>query len=75
MVTGELPFKGKTQEATFDLIKKGVYKAPQCSEEAKDLISNLLKLKSEERIGAYSIDDIKNHPFFESINFDDIFDK
>lgn len=39
MITGDLPFKGKTQEATFDLIKKGEYKQPECdSDDATDLI-------------------------------------
>lgn len=37
--------------------------------EAKDLIQNLLKTKPSERFGNQDIDDIKNHPWFKNIDF------
>lgn len=45
------------------------WKAGDISQEAKDLINELLRVKPEERIGAKSFDDIKNHPFFKGFNW------
>jgi len=39
---------------------------------AKDLIEKILIKRPEDRIGAQSIQDLMNHPFFEGINFDTI---
>jgi len=40
-----------------------------CSHEAKDLIKNLLKKDADKRLGSKNAEDIKNHPWFSSINF------
>ena len=42
------------------------------SEEAKDLITKLLDRNFKNRLGAYDVDDIKNHPFFEGIDWNNI---
>jgi serine/threonine protein kinase len=39
------------------------------SESAYDLIMKLLNKNFKERLGAINIEDIKNHPFFEGINW------
>lgn len=39
------------------------------SKEAKDLIQGLLQTKPSER---YTLEDIKNHPWFSSIDFDQL---
>ena len=46
------------------------------SESAKDLLKLLLKKNPEERLGVSNgFDEIRNHKFFEGINFDDIINK
>jgi serine/threonine-protein kinase HSL1, negative regulator of Swe1 kinase len=43
MLTASLPFKGRSQDHTFELIKKGEYELPQdLSPDARDLIHKLL---------------------------------
>ena len=45
ILSASLPFKGKTQEATFEKIKTGQYEMPlDIGEDAKDLISKLIVL-------------------------------
>ena len=52
-LTGQVPFKGKTQDDTFDQIKRGVFKMPEdMPEEAQDIIRKLLILNPEDRLGS-----------------------
>lgn len=39
------------------------------SEEAKDLITQLLQLNPRERLGSNDIQDLKNHPFFQGVDW------
>jgi len=39
------------------------------SDEVVSLMTGLLKRNPEERLGCHSIEEIKNHPFFKSINW------
>lgn len=60
-----MPFKGKTQEMTFEQIKKGDFTIPEnVDESAKDLIRKLLVTSPNERLGAQNIDELTAHPFF-----------
>jgi serine/threonine protein kinase len=72
MFEGKSPFKGKTQEITFENIKSLNYKfSDSTPEDAKDLIMKMLKLNPEERIG-FGKDgyfEIENHKFFKGIDF------
>jgi len=53
---GELPFKGKCQEDTFELIKECKVQVPSSvPEKAKDLIEKILVKEPEDRIGAQEI--------------------
>lgn len=46
--TGVVPFKGKTQESTFDKIRKGLYEMPKTiPPAAQDLIRQLLVVQPE----------------------------
>lgn len=45
---------------------------PGFDENAKDLINQLLQKDPENRIGALDIEDLKQHPFFASINWENI---
>lgn len=76
LLTNQMPFKGKTQDLTFELIKSGRFMIPDFVDEtAKDLISKLLVLKPEERLGAQNLNDLTSHSFFEGIDFNTIKDQ
>lgn len=76
MLTSELPFKGKTQELTFEMIKKGEFTIPEyVAESAKDLIKKLLVASPNDRLGAKNIDELMMHPFFAGIDFSTIKDQ
>ena len=77
--TGKTPFKGKTELETLNNIKNVKYDFESndkfnMPEEAKDLISKIFIKDPSKRIGynSYDYNDIKNHPFFKGINFDNI---
>ena len=77
--TGVTPFKAKTEKETLENIKNVKYSfndenAKDIPEEARDLISKILVKEPSKRIGYNSRDykDIKNHPFFKGIIFEDL---
>lgn len=73
---GKTPFKGKTQEQTFELIKQCKVEVPSCVPEvAKDLIEKILIKEPENRIGAQNINDLMQHPYFFGINWDTVTDE
>ena len=68
--TGKLPFRGKNQDETFELIKKCEFEMPSSiPESAQDLISKLLIKLPEQRLGAQNILDASSHTFFKGIDF------
>ena len=76
LLTNEMPFKGKTQELTFEQIKKGDFTIPEfVDESAKDLIKKLLVVCPSARLGAQNIDELMSHPFFSGIDFSTIKDQ
>jgi len=71
-----MPFKGKTQELTFEQIKKGDFTIPEfVDESAKDLIKKLLVVCPSARLGAQNIDELMSHQFFSGIDFSTIKDQ
>lgn len=73
MFTGSLPFKGKSQEKTFENIQKGEFvMSDKIPEVAKSLIKQLLVLKPESRLGAFDLQELMKHEFFDGINFETI---
>lgn len=73
MLVGKTPFKGHTEMQTFENIKTVNYAMPlKVQNPAKDLIEKLLILDPEERLGAKDITDLKNHEFFEGLDFDNL---
>lgn len=82
MLFGHSPFRSadqlNRQNNIIRNIKQCKYKFPEnirVSEEAKDLIRRLLVRKPEQRLGHKGGVEIQQHPFFKTINWDDLFYK
>lgn len=79
MIAGDVPFKGKTDFQTFDIIMKREFKWPEgIDENLKDLIDKLLVIEPMQRLGAgrqgsgNSYEDLMMHPFFKGIDWNTI---
>ena len=76
--TGTTPFKAKKESEILDNIKNIKYSLDNneniIPDEAKDLISKILVKDPKKRIGYNSKDysEIKSHPFFNGIDFDNL---
>ncbi|CAH0389077.1 unnamed protein product [Bemisia tabaci] len=78
MMCGRLPFYNKDHDVLFTLILMEEVKFPKTiSNEAKDLLSGLLIKDPNKRLGGGPEDaeEIKHHPFFASINWEDLVKK
>jgi len=78
MLTGRLPFQGEDRKDTMSQILKAKLGMPQfLSPEAQSLLRALFKRNPANRLGggANGINDIKNHPFFASIDWDKLMTK
>lgn len=76
MLIGYPPFCSESPQETYRKIMnfKETLRFPEepvISEEAQDLIERLLD-DQETRIGANSVEEIKNHPFFEGIDWENL---
>ena len=70
------PFQGKDQIEVFEDIRNGKYEmADQAPCEVADLIESLLIRRPCERLGSASIEDLKNHPVFAQIDFNQIYQR
>lgn len=73
LLSGEFPFRGKSDKLTFDAINACSPSYPKCIKQAaKDLCSNLMTIDMNKRLGVNNISDLMNHTFFKGINFDSI---
>ncbi|KAG6606507.1 AGC/PDK1 protein kinase [Phytophthora cinnamomi] len=83
MFTGRAPFVGENDYLTFQVIinhSSDEFEFPtSVPEAAQDLVRKLLVQDPDERIGAQQNEEgyaeLKNHPFFEGIEWDDIGDQ
>ena len=77
MVVGEPPFFSNDFNIMYKNISENNLKLPEVfSEELKDLLKKLLQKDPKKRIGiGNDKTDLKNHPFFADINWDDIANK
>ncbi|XP_073230481.1 serine/threonine-protein kinase MRCK beta-like isoform X9 [Porites lutea] len=78
MLFGETPFYAESLVETYSKIMShmGKFNFPsdvEVSNDAKDLMQRLC-CKIEQRLGQNGIDDFRNHPFFEGIDWDNIGD-
>ncbi|KAJ5071130.1 non-specific serine/threonine protein kinase [Anaeramoeba ignava] len=73
MVHGRPPHYAETQQQTIDnILNEELEFKPQISDQLKSLLTGLLQKKPENRLGYNGIDEIKNHPFFENINWNKV---
>jgi len=78
MLSGKCAFDSEDgdRESIFTAILEGNVQYPEyLSKEAKDLISKLLCVNPAERLGANSVEEIKEHPFFNTIDWNKILQK
>ena len=79
MLCGLPPFYVENLDKMYEMIKTSSIKFPKriaLSEDAKDVIRKLLEKNPKKRLGSQSgIEEIKNHPFFASLDFDMVLKK
>lgn len=78
MLASYPPFYDDDQMKTYSKIMNGQISYPHhFSHQAIDLISKLLQQRVSQRLGmlANGVNDIKQHPWFKSINFNDLLNK
>ena len=78
---GVPPFHAETEKETFANIVRGIFEFPPddsddapVSENAKDLIRKLLTVDHHQRLGAESIQEILDHPWFSDIDWNHVDD-
>ncbi|CAN7993086.1 unnamed protein product, partial [Ixodes hexagonus] len=76
LMTGRVPFRGRTKQLLRDRIIGAPLKWPKTEEhphsatpEAKDIVFKLLRKNPIERLGSRHYQDLKNHPFFGGFNW------
>ena len=84
LLYGITPFFNMDKNRMYELIEVGELKFPKTikiegnskplkvSEEAKNLITKLLEKNPGSRLGRTGLNEIKSHPFFGNLNFDQI---
>ena len=78
MLFNKLPFKfHKGQKINLNIYKQEVHFDNRISEEAKDFIKKLLIFEPQNRLGSGVLggEKIKNHKFFNGVNWDDVWNK
>ncbi|KPI97444.1 3-phosphoinositide-dependent protein kinase 1 [Papilio xuthus] len=80
MISGLPPFRAAAEFLTFQKILKMDYEFPEgFPADAKDLVEKLLVLDHTKRLGAddkgTTYESIRNHPFFEGIDWDNIWEQ
>lgn len=79
MLSGRSPFKAATDYLIFQKVKNLEYAFPEeFPEVARDLVQRILVSEPQERLGSSSrggIDAIKQHPFFEGVDWDHIWEQ
>ncbi|KAF7997039.1 hypothetical protein HCN44_005316 [Aphidius gifuensis] len=76
MLTGALPFQGQNRKETMEQILKAKLGMPyNISPDAQSLLRMLFKRNPANRLGTNGIDEIKNHLFFSSIDWNALYNK
>jgi len=73
---GVPPFADESAESIFqNILNREMFEWPDevpVSDEAKDFVDSLLQLDPKRRLGAKGSEEVKNHPFFAGINWDNV---
>ena len=75
MICGDVPFKLKSRNIDEISYETDIKYPEKISNEAKDIISKLLEIEPEKRLGYKSSDEIKNSTFFNEVDFDLVYKK
>ncbi|XP_065289961.1 microtubule-associated serine/threonine-protein kinase 3-like isoform X3 [Dermacentor albipictus] len=82
LMTGRVPFRGKTKQLLRERIITSPLKWPRADEHphsattpAKDMTYRLLKKSPVERLGSRNYSDLKTHPFFDKFNWQVLYNK
>lgn len=72
-LTGKTPFRGGSEYLTFQAIIEGNLQLPESmSPEAKDICKKLLNVKWQDRLGTNGAQEVKDHPFFAKLDWDQL---
>ena len=75
MFCGYHPFKSKGQRIDPKIYLRKTYIPEKVGKTARDLIEKLFVSNPKKRLGYKSADEVKNHPFFQGIDFDKVLRK
>ena len=75
MFCGYHPFKSKGQRIDPKIYLRKTYIPDKVGKTARDLIEKLFVSNPKKRLGYKSADEVKNHPFFQGIDFDKVLRK
>lgn len=76
MLCGIPPFYTNNRQELFERIKFAGPKYPNyLSPNAKNILENLLRKDPAKRLGADTADDVKNHPWFKGVSWEQLYKK
>jgi protein-serine/threonine kinase len=75
MFCGYHPFKSKGQRIDPKIYLRKTYIPDKVGKNARDLIEKLFVSNPKKRLGYNSADEVKNHPFFNGVDFDKVLRK
>ncbi|CCI40102.1 unnamed protein product [Albugo candida] len=76
MLTGLPPWYTRNRQKLFDRVRNAPLTFPdEVGEQARSLISGFLTRNPNERLGSKTAEDVKHHPFFADINWQDLYDR
>ena len=78
MITGELPYpSNKNKEVGQFIVNWEIEVSPKKVKNSvtRDFICKLLTKDPNKRLGANGVEEIKSHPYFEDINWEDLYNK
>jgi protein-serine/threonine kinase len=78
LLTGSPPFHSVNDEDLFKQILKTDVEFPEggcVSEQGKSFITSLLERDPSQRLGSNGLGEVKNHPFFEGVNWEVVYKK